>query len=177
MNVEDRLRAKLEDWGIDFSDPGQTLWTNIQSHDDGCMTMIVLERVMDDPNDPAFRIYRAFDAGGIVAISIGGELSASGLEIVDCQIGEAEGRDWMVEIGRAVAGPQGNVKLSIIWAHVDGAMMSFIGRVSGHGPVRIVCGQCKAEPGGINVEIDFDRALEDVVWPRPTDPVIPPTLN
>jgi hypothetical protein len=177
VNVEDRLRDKLEDWGVDFSDPSQTLWTDIQSHDDGCMTMIVLERVMDDPADPAFRIYRAFDVGGIVSISVGGELSASGLEIADYHVRDGDGHDWAAAIKDAVAGHQADAQLNLVWAHADEGMMSFIGRVSGQGPVRIVCGQCKAEAGEIKVEFDFDRALEDVVWPRPAEPIIPPTLN
>lgn len=177
MNVEDRLRSKMEDWGVDFSDPAQTLWSDIQSHDDGCMTMIVLERVMDDPTDPAFRIYRAFDVGGIVSISVGGELSASGLEVADYQIRDADAYDWMAALRLAVTGHQASAQFNLVWAHAEAPMMSFIGRVSGHGHTRIVCGQCKAEPSGITVEIDFDRALEDVVWPRPADPIIPPTLN
>lgn len=175
MNVEDRLRSKMEDWGVDFSDPAQVLWSDIQSHDDGCMTMIVLERVMDDPTDPAFRIYRAFDVSGIVSISVGGELSASGLEIADYHARDADGHDWATTIRQAVAGP--DAQFNLVWAHAEAPMMSFIGRVSGHGPTWIVCGQCKAEPGGITVEIDFDRALEDVVWPSPAEPIIPPTLN
>lgn len=45
--------------------------------------MIALERATDDPDDPSLRIYRDSAIGGIITVSIAGDISVDGFANLD----------------------------------------------------------------------------------------------
>lgn len=161
MNTETQLRAALMEAGVDFLD-GKTLWEDVQSHEAGDASLVVLERLTDDPLDPAFRISRAFLSNGQAHVATEGELSGVGLAEIDDQFGENIQSEMRMPIEAEVGG-----QLSFVWADTHGDGMSFIGRVGGEDDLdRLVCGHCKRTPSGIIVKIGLDRPIAELLTTR-----------
>ncbi|MCZ7860942.1 hypothetical protein O9X98_05950 [Agrobacterium salinitolerans] len=159
MKTETQLRAAMTEAGVDFLNTTRTLWADIQSHEDGYASMAVLERFTDDPYDPAFRISRAFGSGGNAYLKTDGELSGVGLAEIDDQFGESVESGMRAAIENKLGSP-----LTLVWATINGSVMSFIGRAGGQDNlVRLVCGQYKRKPSGDIVEIGLDRPISEVL--------------
>lgn len=159
MNAETQLTAALTEAGVDFLDDGKTLWTHVQSDEDGYVSIVVLERFTDDPLDPAFRISRAYLHNGKAFVQAEGELSGVGLAEIDDQFGESIPSDLRMAVDAEVGG-----QLSFVWTDTHGDGISFIGRVESEDNLdRLLCGQCKPIPSGIIVKIGLDRPIAELL--------------
>ena len=174
MDQETKLRAALEDWGVDLSDTGKTLWTNIHDND-GYQSMFAFEDTGDRERPelsrhPTIRVYRAFPLGDGVAVSVDVEISAvtfatsdrSELPYDSGERGDFE--EWREAIKAELGGD-----FVFVWANEDEPLFSFVGRtVKVGGAERVVCGQCERTAQGIKVEVDFDRPMDEaLVRPAP----------
>lgn len=167
MTYESKLRDKLEQWGLELDDPVKTLWSNVQRHEDGCMTLVALERVADEPGNPSFRIYRASAIDGIVTISVAAEITGEGFSHVDgYQFRNGRGsHPWDDAIKRGLLELDRDAEVVVVWAYVDGDDMSFVGRASRNGATILVCGHGKASNKGVPVVIDVRVPLPYVLDP------------
>jgi hypothetical protein len=163
MDTETLLKAKLEEWDVDLSDADQTIWSSIQSYEDGYMTLHALA-VDEDRN---FRVYRVFPIGDKAELSVDLELSAKTIaaskrDELKFDNGErGDFSDWRKAIKDELGGD-----FAFVWADEGAPFLSFVGRTirldTGE---RLVCGQCELTENGIKVTVDFDRELTQVITP------------
>lgn len=167
MTYEPQLHNRLEQWGLELGDPVKTIWSNVQLHEDGCMTMVALERVADEPGDPSFRIYRASAIEGIITINVAAEITGEGFSHVDeYQFRNGRGtHPWADAIKRSLLGSDDVADVVVVWAYVDGDDMSFVGRVDKNGAKNLVCGYGKGFDKGVSVVIDVHVPLPFVLDP------------
>ncbi|MCV9963926.1 hypothetical protein OIU34_18780 [Pararhizobium sp. BT-229] len=168
MDTETLLRAKLEEWGVDTSDPEKTLWSSIQAYPDGFMNLYALE-VEDAPRDRNFRVYRLFPGGNQAHLSVDLEIPGKTFATADrdrLPFDNGERGDFS-EFRDAIKAELGG-DFVFVWADEGEPYLSFVGRtVRVGGEERVVCGQCERTDNGIKVEVDFDRPLSAVLNPAP----------
>jgi hypothetical protein len=164
MDTETLLKAKLEEWDVDLSDADRTIWSSIQSYEDGYMTLHALA-----VEKRTFRVYRVFPIGDKAELSVDVELSAKALatskreELVFDNGERGDFSEWRKAIKDELGGD-----FAFVWADEGEPLLSFVGRTirldTGE---RLVCGQCERTENGIKVTVDFDRDLAQVVNPGP----------
>jgi hypothetical protein len=168
MSFEPWLHDRLERWGLELGDPVKTIWFIVQSHEDGCMTMVALERVADEPGDPSFRIYRASAIGGISTINVAAEITGEGLvHVDDYQFRKGRGsHPWAEAIKQSLSATADAADVTVVWANVDGDDMAFVARVNGNGAANLICGHGKGSNEGVRVVIDVNVPLAFVLDPE-----------
>jgi hypothetical protein len=165
MDTEALLKAKLEEWDVDLSDADQTIWSSIQSYEDGYMALHALA-VDEDRN---FRVYRVFPVGNKAELSVDIDMSAKAITTSkrdELKFDNGERGDFS-EWRKAIKDELGG-DFAFVWADEGEPFLSFVGRTirldTGE---RLVCGQCERTENGIKVTVDFDRELTWVITPAP----------